>query len=49
LIADHKVGRDDVDFLSGPSVTAPFTEASLEGAGEKQQFAESRRKFWFGS
>ena len=45
---NQKVGRVDVDFLSGPSVTAPFTEASLQGAQEKQQFAASRRKFWFG-
>ena len=46
---DHRVGRVDVDFLSGPSVTAPFTEASLQGAEEKQEFAASRRKFWFDS
>jgi sulfide:quinone oxidoreductase len=45
---DHKVGRVDVDFLTGPSVTAPFTEPSLKGAEEKQEFATSRRKFWFG-
>jgi len=45
---DHKVGRVDVDFLSGPSVTAPFTEASLQGAEEKREFAASRRQFWFG-
>jgi sulfide:quinone oxidoreductase len=45
---DQKVGRVDVDFLSGPSVTAPFTEASLQGAEEKREFAASRRAFWFG-
>jgi sulfide:quinone oxidoreductase len=45
---DHKVGRVDVDFLTGPSVTAPFTEASLQGAEEKKEFAASRRAFWFG-
>jgi sulfide:quinone oxidoreductase len=45
---EHKVGRVDVDFLSGPSVTAPFTEASLQGAEEKKEFAASRRAFWFG-
>jgi sulfide:quinone oxidoreductase len=44
---DRKVGRVDVDFLSGPSVTAPFTEASLQGAEEKQEFAASRRQAWF--
>ena len=46
---DHQVGRVDVDFLTGPSVTAPFTEASLQGAEEKKAFAASRRSFWFGT
>ena len=45
---DHKVGRVDVDFLTGPSVVAPFTEASLLGAEEKREFAASRRARWFG-
>ena len=45
---NHKVGRVDVDFLTGPSVVAPFTEASLHGAEEKKQFAASRRRLWFG-
>jgi sulfide:quinone oxidoreductase len=45
---DRRVGRVDVDFLSGPSVTAPFTEASLQGAEEKKEFAASRRALWFG-
>ncbi len=44
---DHKVGRVDVDFLTGASVVAPFTEASLQGAEEKREFAASRRRFWF--
>lgn len=46
---DHRVGRVDVDFLTGPSVTAPFTPQSLEGAAEKQEFAASRRRLWFGA
>jgi sulfide:quinone oxidoreductase len=46
---DHKVGRVDVDFLTGPAVKAPFTEASLQGAEEKKDFASSRRRFWFGA
>jgi sulfide:quinone oxidoreductase len=46
---DHKVGRVDADFLTGPSVVAPFTEASLEGAEEKKEFASTRRRRWFGS
>jgi sulfide:quinone oxidoreductase len=45
---DHKVGRVDADFLTGPSVVAPFTEASLQGAEEKKDFAASRRRLWFG-
>ncbi|MDP9236605.1 MAG: NAD(P)/FAD-dependent oxidoreductase [Chloroflexota bacterium] len=45
---DHRVGRVDVDFLTGPSVVAPFTEASLQGAEEKKEFASSRRARWFG-
>jgi sulfide:quinone oxidoreductase len=45
---DHKVGRVDADFLTGPSVVAPFTEASLEGAEEKKEFAATRRRRWFG-
>lgn len=45
---DRRVGRVDVDFLTGPSVTAPFTEPSLRGAEEKNEFAASRRRSWFG-
>jgi sulfide:quinone oxidoreductase len=45
---DYKVGRVDADFLTGPSVVAPFTEASLQGAEEKKDFAASRRRLWFG-
>ncbi|MEX2247209.1 MAG: FAD/NAD(P)-binding oxidoreductase [Dehalococcoidia bacterium] len=45
---DRRVGRVDVDFLTGPSVVAPFTEPSLQGAVEKKEFGESRRRLWFG-
>jgi sulfide:quinone oxidoreductase len=45
---DRTVGRVDVDFLTGPSVVAPFTEPSLQGAEEKAEFAASRRRRWFG-
>jgi sulfide:quinone oxidoreductase len=45
---EDKVGRVDVDFLTGPSVTAPYTAASLQGADEKREFAAFRRRFWFG-
>jgi sulfide:quinone oxidoreductase len=43
----HKVGRIDADFLTGPTVTAPFTPPSAEGAAQKAEFASSRRKRWF--
>jgi len=46
---EHRVGRVDVDFLTGPSVTAPFTVPSLEGAEQKKEFATTRRALWFGS
>lgn len=46
---DQKVGRVDVDFLTGPAVTAPFTEATIQGAEEKKEFAASRRRLWFES
>jgi sulfide:quinone oxidoreductase len=44
---DNNVGRVDVDFLTGPSVSAPYTAASPQGAKEKKEFAAFRRKFWF--
>ncbi len=44
-----RVGRVDVDFLSGPSPTGSFIEASLALVSEKQQFGSSRRARWFGS
>jgi sulfide:quinone oxidoreductase len=45
---DGNVGRVDVDFLTGPSVVAPFSEPSAQGAAEKAEFAASRRRWWFG-
>jgi sulfide:quinone oxidoreductase len=44
---DGNVGRVDVDFLTGPSVVAPFSVPSAQGAAEKAEFASSRRRFWF--
>ncbi len=44
---NRQVGRVDVDFLTGPSVTAPFTPASMQGTEDKKEFAASRRKLWF--
>ena len=43
-----RVGRVDVDFLSGSSPTGSYTEASVELAAEKQHFGSSRRAKWFG-
>jgi sulfide:quinone oxidoreductase len=45
---DRRVGRVDADFVTGPSVVAPFTGPSLETAAEKAEFASSRRERWFG-
>ena len=43
-----RVGRIDVDFLSGPSPTGSFAEPSVALVGEKQYFGSSRRRRWFG-
>jgi len=42
------VGKVDTDFLSGPSPRAPFFGPSQELAAEKDQFASTRRRRWFG-
>jgi sulfide:quinone oxidoreductase len=42
------VGKVDADFLSGPSPTAPFLGPSPELATEKDLFAATRRRRWFG-
>lgn len=44
-----RVGRADMDFLSGPHPTGRFAPPSLEIAAEKQRFASSRQARWFGS
>ena len=43
-----RVGRVDVDFLSGPSPTGSFVEPSVALVHEKQHFGSSRRARWFG-
>jgi sulfide:quinone oxidoreductase len=43
-----RVGRVDVDFLSGPKPTGTFQEPSADLAAEKQHFGASRRARWFG-
>lgn len=43
-----RVGRVDVDFLSGPSPTGNFSEPSVALVSEKQHFGSSRQTRWFG-
>jgi len=45
---EGKVGRVDVDFLSGPAPTGGFEGPSTALANDKQSFGSSRRKRWFG-
>jgi sulfide:quinone oxidoreductase len=43
-----RVGRVDVDFLSGPKPTGTFRAPSSALAAEKEEFGSSRRARWFG-
>jgi len=43
-----RVGRVDVDFLSGPTPTGSYVEASTALVREKEHFGASRRARWFG-
>jgi sulfide:quinone oxidoreductase len=45
---EGRVGRVDVNFLSGPTPKGSFIGPSSAIAGEKQHFASSRRTRWFG-
>ena len=42
-----RVGRVDIDFLSGPTKTGAYHEPSAELVAEKVQFGSSRRERWF--
>jgi sulfide:quinone oxidoreductase len=44
-----RVGRVDVDFLSGPEPTGSFQAPSVELVAEKKEFGRSRRARWFGT
>jgi sulfide:quinone oxidoreductase len=44
-----RVGRVDVDFLSGPKPTGTFQEPSAALVAEKQHFGSSRGARWFSS
>jgi sulfide:quinone oxidoreductase len=43
-----RVGRIDVDFLSGPKPTGALVGPSAELAAEKKEFGESRAARWLG-
>ncbi len=45
----ERVGRVDVDFLSGPAPTGSFIEPSIALVREKEHFGSSRQARWFGS
>jgi sulfide:quinone oxidoreductase len=45
---DGLVGKVDADFLSGEAAAASFVAPSLASAGEKGEFARTRRQRWFG-
>jgi sulfide:quinone oxidoreductase len=44
---DGRVGRVDVDFLSGPKPTGTFQEPSAALVAEKEHFGSSRSARWF--
>ena len=44
----ERVGRGDMDFLSGPAPTGGFAGPSVALAAEKQLFGSNRRARWFG-
>jgi sulfide:quinone oxidoreductase len=43
-----RIGRVDIDFLSGPKPTGTFQAPSAALRAEKVQFGSSRRARWFG-
>ncbi|HEV2416325.1 MAG TPA: hypothetical protein VGX94_00825, partial [Terriglobia bacterium] len=43
-----RVGRVDVEFLSGPKPTGTFQEPSEALAAEKAHFGSARLHRWFG-
>ncbi len=43
-----RVGRVDIDFLSGPTRTGVFNAPTAELVAEKELFGSSRRARWFG-
>jgi sulfide:quinone oxidoreductase len=45
---EGRVGRVDVDFLTGPKPTGTFQDPSAALIAEKRHFGSSRRSRWFG-
>ena len=43
-----RIGRVDIDFLSGPSPTGTYQAPSVALRADKQHFGSSRRARWFG-
>jgi sulfide:quinone oxidoreductase len=43
-----QVARFDADFMTGPSPTSSFIDASFDNAASKREFGSSRRARWFG-
>ena len=43
-----RIGRVDVDFLSGPKPTGTFRQPSIALVEEKRDFGSTRRTRWFG-
>jgi NADH dehydrogenase FAD-containing subunit len=43
-----RIGRVDIDFLSGPSPTGVYQAPSVALRADKQHFGKSRRARWFG-
>jgi sulfide:quinone oxidoreductase len=44
-----RIGRVDIDFLSGPRPTGTFREPSVALVEEKRDFGSTRRARWFGA
>jgi sulfide:quinone oxidoreductase len=45
---EGRIGRVDIDFLSGPEKTGTFNAPSAEQMALKESFGSSRRERWFG-
>lgn len=44
----NRVGRVDVEFLTGPTPTGKYYPPTVDLVGEKREFGSSRRARWFG-